>query len=866
MDVRNPLVLLLLLPLAFAVQRVGRERLRRLPWLRALATLSLRLLITALLVFALAGPRVTQAASGVQVVFVLDQSAGISPAGHAAAQAWIAGALQGRHAGDGASIVAIGKQPAWSGQFAGKTLPTIPPVDATGSNIDTALRLALNGLPANRSARLVLLSDGRQTSGDALQAAQQAALAGVPISVVPIPTPPRGDMAVSLAELPRYAHSGEHMTLRVGLQADRATTALVRLSVDGAPLGQRSLVLHAGLNMFFFAQTAGAPGTHVYQVQVQAPGDPVRQNNLLDAVTVVDAAPRILVLAGTPTEAAPLVQTLRSANLQIDMLDSRKAPTTIAGLSGYDAVVLADAPASALPSATVAAIKTAVHDRGMGLLVTGGAQSFAVGGYAGSGLESVLPVTSLAVAHAGRGNVALILIIDKSGSMMDEASAVSKISMAQQAAIDAISHLQDTDSFGVISFDDTTHVTVPFAPVGNSAPRGRERAAILHLQAFGNTVIYPALRQAARYLFASKAPFKHIVLMTDGQGETSAPFLQLIKQMKGNNITLSTIAIGSDAETDELQSWAAAGGGRYYFTADPHDIPRLVVLETRISSGPTRVQGTLGIRQTANDPALRSLVGTTLPSLHSYNIVAPKDTAQVLLQSQLGDPILAQWHYGLGQVTAWTGGITADWAQSWLKQDGFWSDVVHGLVPAAGSRPLQPDLQLTDAGLSIGADSLTPQGAFANLVTTRAEVTAPNGQSRTISLPQDAPGHYSITLPNPIPGVYSVNVAQYDNATLLRQSQGAIAVPYAAEYLPGDQGQTLLAGIAAAGNAPALAHPADAFSTAGLRSYDTHRDIWPLLALLALLLFPIDVAGRVLYTPAIPYDPERLDGQAARKV
>src|SRR5207237_139446 len=84
--------------------------------------------------------------------------------------------------------------------------------------------------------------------------------------------------------------------------------------------------------------------------------------------------------------------------------------------------------------------------------------------------------------------------------------------------------------------------------------------------------------------------------------------------MRQNNITLSTIAIGSDAEVDELRSFANAGGGRFYLAADPHDIPRLVVLETRISSGPTRVQGTIGVRQAANSPALRSLVGKHRPN------------------------------------------------------------------------------------------------------------------------------------------------------------------------------------------------------------------------------------------------------------
>lgn len=857
MDFLHPLVLLLLLPLAWAIHRVSRQRLKRLPWLRALVTLVLRLAITALLVFALAGPRVTRAASGVQVVFVLDRSASVGSAGQGAAQAWIRSALRARHSDDGASIVAVGKAPTWSGPVPGRSLPAIPPVDASGSNIEAGLRLALAGLPANRSGRVVLLSDGRQTSGDALQAAQLAAVSHVPISVVPLPAPPRGDVGVAIAELPHNTRSGAHMTLRVGLQADRAASAVVHLSVDGVPLGQRALTLHAGLNTFFFAQTAGTPGIHTYHVQVSAPGDPVPQNNALDAVTVVGTAPKVLVLAGDTHEAAPFGQTLSASGIRVTMQPAERAPTSVAALAAYDAVVLANAPASKLAPAAISAIKSAVHDRGLGLLTTGGPNSYAIGGYAGSDLEKVLPVTSLAVARAGRGNVGLILIIDKSGSMMDQMQGVSKISMAQAAAVEAINHLQSSDSIGVIVFDDTTRVIVPFQQVGNAAKRRRAQEAISQVQAFGNTLIYPALRQAARYLFSSNAQFKHIVLMTDGQGETNVPFLQLIQQMKNNNITLSTIGIGTDAMVDELKTFASAGGGRFYYTANPHDIPRIVVLETRISSGPTRVQGKLAVRQAANDAALRSLVGTTPPSLHSYNIASPKDTARVLLQSQLGDPILTQWHYGLGQVTAWTSGITSDWAQAWIHQTAFWGDLLHGMLPAEKPQALRTDLQLTDAGLSVGADSLTDQGAFANLVTTRAVVTSPDGQSRVMTLLQDAPGHYSAKLPKPARGVYSVAIAQYDNSTLLRQGHGAIAVPYAAEYSIGKPDQTLLNNIAATSNAPTLGKPTDAFSPAGLPTYPTHQDVWPLLALLALLLFPLDVAGRLLYTPRSPFEPAK---------
>jgi hypothetical protein len=103
-----------------------------------------------------------------------------------------------------------------------------------------------------------------------------------------------------------------------------------------------------------------------------------------------------------------------------------------------------------------------------------------------------------------------------------------------------------------------------------------------------------------------------------------------------------------------------------------------------------------------------------------------------------------------------------------------------------------------------------------------------------------------------------VTLAQYDNSTVLKSVDGAIAVPYPAEYSIGGPDRILLASIAAADNAPTLSHPADAFSAAGLPTYSTQHDVWPMLALLALLLFPLDVAIRILYLPPIPYDPSKM--------
>ncbi|MGH2388832.1 MAG: hypothetical protein ACRDIE_11570, partial [Chloroflexota bacterium] len=84
MSFNHPLILLALAPLAAGVALSGRRRLSRLPWLRALATLLLRLVLCALLLFALADPSVTRAASGVHVVYVMDRSAGVGATGQTA--------------------------------------------------------------------------------------------------------------------------------------------------------------------------------------------------------------------------------------------------------------------------------------------------------------------------------------------------------------------------------------------------------------------------------------------------------------------------------------------------------------------------------------------------------------------------------------------------------------------------------------------------------------------------------------------------------------------------------------------------------------------------------------------------------------
>jgi len=88
-----------------------------------------------------------------------------------------------------------------------------------------------------------------------------------------------------------------------------------------------------------------------------------------------------------------------------------------------------------------------------------------------------------------------------------------------------------------------------------------------------------------------------------------------------------------------------------------------------------------------------------------------------------------------------------------------------------------------------------------------------------------------------------------------------VAIPYPAEYRIMQPDLDLLAAIAAAGSAATLSGPAAAFDPAGLPRYSTDMDIWPTMALLALLLYPLDVAIRILYAPPVPGE---LPGRGGR--
>jgi uncharacterized membrane protein len=252
---------------------------------------------------------------------------------------------------------------------------------------------------------------------------------------------------------------------------------------------------------------------------------------------------------------------------------ARKTPSQLVAATRADfpaLVWLLDVAAGEVEPGAVARLDDFLREGG-GLVVTGGPHAYGPGGYATSPLERLLPVTSDDRRRAEEPTLALVLVLDRSGSM-----AGPKLDLTKEGARAALRLLPTGAAFGVIAFDAQPLTLVPLQVVHD---RERLEGALDRLIASGGTNIAVGLREGIEALRTSSAGRKHAILLSDGQ---SAPegIPALVDAARDSGITFSTVAVGDGADQHLLRSIASRGGGRAYFTAEPASLPRLFASET----------------------------------------------------------------------------------------------------------------------------------------------------------------------------------------------------------------------------------------------------------------------------------------------
>ena len=851
---------LLLVPLLWLVARRLTEGAR---WRRWSATALQSLALVSLLA-ALAEPLTLRPGQSLDVVLVLDASDSLSDASRGRAVAYAQAVLADRQPGDRVQLVATAQQARVvtpEQLMAGGWRVAAPVPAGQESDLAAGLHLAGSLLPPQGDRRVLLLSDGWETAGAAADEAARLRATGVEIGVVALPALGSPETIASGLLTPAYVRVGDTVASELHVYSTGPTTATLNLSVDGAIANTRPITLTKGDNLIPLVQTAQAPGFHRLAAAVTAAHDGQPDNNTALATLVVKPPPRVLILEDRSGESAPLVAALTARQIAVDVRAPSTVPAQAAGLAGYDSIILDNVAATSLTLDQQRTLQAAVQRNGRGLVVIGGPTSYARGGYADSVLEDVLPVSSDPKPRPAQGATALILVLDRSGSMSRSEGDVinglgaSKLVMGKEAARQSVDALHDGDSVGVLTFDSDALWTVPVTTIAGPASKEQIKAGITNTPPGGGTDIQGALNTALDAMSKLPARIRHIVLLTDGYEFGTHDYTPLFTGLKAGDISLTTVGIGRGADRALLTQLAKEGGGRFYFTEQTNSIPQIVVKDLDISLKETTVEGPTAARSQAASPLLRDINPAQLPPLGGYDLTGTKPDAVTALVTDDGDPLLAHWQYGLGRVVAFTSGAGPGWAANWTNWSGFpdfWNSVVRWAMANPVDRELQPAITVgasgTAGGLALAhlnVESLQPDSTFTDLASLTAALRAPSGVITTTRLTQTAPGRYEAAVPLSETGAYEVRVLRQVGGAPAQTETAGFTVPINAELLHAGTNDALLRRLTA-GQAM-LTDPAQAL--AGRTPQPAGTDgppLWPYPLGLALVALVAGVAVRRL--------------------
>ncbi|HEY5743471.1 MAG TPA: vWA domain-containing protein, partial [Terrimicrobiaceae bacterium] len=469
---------LLVIAAALLIQWIG-ERNSLAQWSghqRVLCSL-VRALLLVLLGLALAGPRWLTKSTEPAVVLLRDVSASIKPEIQAETKDFAKTFAASNS--ERVAEVAFAREPQVVRAFGareGQELSSVPNEEAT--DLAGAVEFAATLLPADRPARIVLFSDGVPTTRrNPLETAVR--LQNVEIDTVPLRAVSEQDAAVVSIKLPISIREGELFDLTAKVfSASPVDAATIRAYQNDLLVGETQRELPKGISEIVFPNLRADGRMGLYEVEVVAPGDSAAENNRKRIAVAHAGRPKVLIIDRNPAQAEPMAAALRASDFGVETRPPNGLPTDIEGFEAFDLVVFSEAPASDFSDSQMQTLEKWVRNFGGGFLMLGGEESFGAGGYFRTPIANLLPVRIEREEREETPVVALLVILDRSGSMSAPAGSQTKMSLANEGAILALDVLQSKDLFGVLAVDTRVQSPVPLGRIVDKQSASKRIAGI----------------------------------------------------------------------------------------------------------------------------------------------------------------------------------------------------------------------------------------------------------------------------------------------------------------------------------------------------------------------------------------------------
>lgn len=635
--------------------------------------------------------------------------------------------------------------------------------DPDKTNLENLLNSVLQLPPAPRD--VYLFTDGWETQGNVERLLPAAAAAGIKIyPIVPAGRPAIQNVAVTKVLAPTQGNSAESLNLKVVLdnQNDRTVSGTLTLARNGQTFKTEALKLTPGSQTFNYEVTPAEGGLTAFQASFNA-RDPQTDRYAADNHAVawvsVRSKAKVLLINGHSGSGRYLDEIIKRHGLEVTVRTPENAPAP----NGYKVIIFNNPERERFASGYLAAVERHVAD-GNGFIMLGSDNSFAPLSYRQTPIEKILPVDPKEPPKPEEKNRAVVLVIDKSGSMRDE----NRIVYAKEAAKAVAKQLRDIDLLGVIGFDDSPFVVVYLETMARL--RSVIGSQIDRLKPGGQTYFLPALLEAKRQLERANASRKHLILLSDGvtrgsQGE----LVDLVSAMKNDQkITVSAIAISSEADVRIMKRISQYGGGLFHHVTDPSTLPQIVLeqLQDKTKDEPQN-EGPWTPYQERGSELLAGFGARSYPALLGYMETELKKNAQedlTIVRQERRLPLLASWRYGRGKSIALTTDLEGRWSRNWIPWGGlqaFWGRLLDWLSPPEENLIPAHEVRVNYAERGPILDLSIYDEASAN--SQYKFMINGKGIKRDGILKRIAPGHYQTQLPVSQTGDYRIDITEDRN-------------------------------------------------------------------------------------------------------
>ncbi len=787
-DFQSPLFLFLFAAIPFLVLIQIRTKVIASKW-RKRTTLFLRCAALLCVILALANLQRTERNQRLAVSFLLDVSESIAPSQRDEAMKQINAAIAQLKPTDQFGVISFAGQPSVLLEMgpAHEHPPLTSVIEETATERDATdivvgLKRSVELMPDNYHRRIVLFTDGIHNIGNSaitdflpLFSASDVEIMTVPLDTV------KDEIRLQELKLPDHVRKGQRFPIQAIVETDGSIpTVSATFYHNGVPISELEFALEKGKNVLTLpTQQVSDVRPHSFQLKLNVIDELLENNQVFGVVQVQDKS-HILYVESDLDYADNLKSVLEGNGFMVNVILPEEIPTELVTLQQNDVLILSNVAADSLSLRQMDIIENYVRDLGHGLVAIGGEHAFGPGGYTDTALEDMLPVEM--TPRERKETVALVFVIDTSGSMANFVGAQQKIELAVQAIRAGIRNLEEEDQAAVIGFDVNLREVSPLTTDHNTLIRTVGKL----VPAGGTTAMGHGIQKAGEMLIAADAKRKHIILLSDGKSEGNlSDLIENAEAITDARIGITTIAIG-DAAKNVLEAVAKAGNGRFKHVQNIQDLPKVLmdaVKETQNYIVQETFQPNIVNQET---PILEGI--NTLPILYGYVATAEKTAAQVFINSHKDEPILTGWHYGLGKSIAWTSDVKPAWSKDWISWDNFsrfWGQVINWTLPAEGA---DVDFDLIVSPQNGKAEVIIDTQLSSSAEFT-VQVAAPNGTSQSVNMQQESVTRYLGTFLMNDNGSYIVTAKREGDAGKRTET---LSLSYPAEYANFDVNRGLL--------------------------------------------------------------------------